>query len=53
MELFLKLMFDMVDLFMDRLDIPLRVNLCMERDHQSAGTVIMYDKVVDIVDQGM
>ena len=52
-ELFLKLMFDMVDLFMDRLDIPLRVNLCMERDHQSAGTVIMYDKVVDIVDQGM
>ena len=52
-ELFLELMFNMVDLFMDRLDIPFRVNLRMERDHQPAGTVIMYDKVVDIVDQGM
>ena len=50
-QLFLKFMFDMVDLLVDVLDIPIHSNLRVERDHSSSRTIIMDDQIVHPIDQ--
>ena len=53
MELLLKFVLDMVDLFMDILYIPVYIYLGMQRDHHSAWAVIMNDQVVNAMYQRM